>query len=447
MRKFSSLFKKFSLLLLAFPVVAFAGQQQVHSYTLKNGLKIFVKVNQNAPVVVTQLWYRVGSSYEPNGITGISHLLEHLMFSGTKRFPEGELTRLIRANGGEQNALTSRDYTMYFQELPADKLALSFELEADRMVNLNLTYKNFKKELAIVKEEKRLRIDNNPQANAITRFYSLAFIASPYHHPVIGWDDDLLQMPFEAVKQWYKRWYAPNNATLVVVGDVNPERVYQLAQHYFGAIPASKLPHLTRPAEAQPFGKRQLTLHLQAKLPLLVMGYNVPTYRTLADKQKIAALYVAAALLGGGPSSRLPSALVRQQELAVTVDASYTPIQRLSGEFELFGIPAPGVSLRQLQHAILQQVRSLKTTLPSKEELQRVKAQVVAGQVYQQDSLFLQAKRLGLLATLNLPWQTYQHFLQEVKQVTPQQVQAVAKQYFNSDRLTIMKMIPDESKK
>lgn len=439
--------KKLLFLLCFFCGASLAQPAAVQSYQLKNGLKLFVKVNHSAPVVVTQLWYRVGSSYEPNGITGISHLLEHLMFSGTKRFPAGELSRLIRANGGEQNALTSRDYTMYFQELPADKLPLSFELEADRMVNLNLTYKNFEKELAIVKEEKRLRIDNNPQAKAITRFYSLAFIASPYHHPVIGWNDDLLQMPFAAVKRWYKRWYAPNNAVLVVAGDVVPEKVYRLAKHYFGSIPASKLPHLTQPAEAQPFGKRQLTLHFPAKLPLLVIGYNVPTYKTLADKQQIAALYVASALLGGDTSARLQSRLIRQQELAVDVGSSYTPIQRLSGELELMGIPAPKVSLRQLQKAILQQVKQLKTTLVSEKELQRVKAQVIAGQVYQQDSLFLQARQVGLLETLGLPWQDYDKLLQRVKQVTPKQVQAVAKQYFTANRLTIMKMTPDEPQK
>ncbi len=436
--------KRIFFLILMLPTLALATQPAVHSYVLKNGLKLFVKVDRRAPVVMSQLWYKVGSSYEHNGITGISHLLEHLMFSGTKQFPKGRLIQLIHAAGGMQNAATSRDYTFYFQELPVDKLALTFKLEADRMANLDLTRANFLHSLAIVKEEKRLRVDNDPVAKAMEQFFNIAFVASPYRYSVGGWWGDLKQMSFAEVKRWYRTWYVPNNAILVVVGDVVPSKVYQLAKQYFGRVKARPLPKLIKPTNVQPFGLRQLTLHLPAKLPLLVMGYNVPTFKTASQEKTAVVLFLIEALLDSGSNSRLEAALIRQQELAVDVEVDYLPMQRFSGEFILSGVPAEGVSLQRLEKGILQQIKRLQTNLVGKEELNRAKTQLLANQVYQSDSLFEQAREIGALEALSLSWQEYDRFLQQVNQVTAAQIQSVAKQYFTSSRLTILKMIPDE---
>ncbi|HDJ86948.1 MAG TPA: insulinase family protein, partial [Chromatiales bacterium] len=228
------------LLLLFAPAVA-AGP--VHEYRLDNGLRVLVKEDHRAPVVVSQVWYKVGSGDEHGGITGISHALEHMMFQGTAKHPAGEFSRIVAANGGRENAFTGRDYTAYFQLLAKDRLPVSFELESDRMRNLSLKEADFRKEIQVVMEERRLRTDDNPQALTYERFNAAAFVSSPYHHPVIGWMDDLRNLKIGDLRAWYRRWYAPNNATLVVVGDVDPQAVLRLAERYFGPLPAGRPIH------------------------------------------------------------------------------------------------------------------------------------------------------------------------------------------------------------
>ena len=208
-----------------FPLLIHANQSNVHVFTLDNGLKLFVKEDHRAPVVVSQIWYKVGSSYEYNGVTGISHILEHMMFKGTENHSSGEFSRIIAANGGKENAFTGRDYTAYFQRLEKSRLAVSFELEADRMRNLKLVDEEFVKELQVVLEERRMRTDDKPRSKTYEHFISMAYSNSPYQNPVIGWPDDIENLKIDDLKQWYARWSAPNNATLVVVGDVVPNDV------------------------------------------------------------------------------------------------------------------------------------------------------------------------------------------------------------------------------
>jgi len=211
-------------------------ENQVHEKILKNGLKILVKEDRRSPVVVTQIWYKVGSSYEPNGITGISHMLEHMMFKGTKKYPAGEFSKIIAENGGNENAFTGQDYTAYFQTLEKSRLEISLKLEADRMRNLNLLEKELLKELEVVTEERRMRTDDKPRSKMYEHFMALAFSNSPYKNPVIGWPGDIAAYKVEDLNAWYRRWYAPNNATLVVVGDVEPNAVFALAEKYFAPI-------------------------------------------------------------------------------------------------------------------------------------------------------------------------------------------------------------------
>ena len=227
--------------LLWLPVFASSAETKVSEHVLGNGLKVLVKEDHRSPVAVSQVWYKVGSSYEPGGITGISHMLEHMMFKGTDKHAPGEFSRIIAENGGEENAFTGTDYTAYFQTMEASRLAVSFELEADRMRNLHLLPDELKKELQVVTEERRMRTDDNPQAKMQEHFNAMAYTNSPYKNPVIGWPSDIENYKVEDLQAWYQRWYAPNNATLVVVGDVQPKAVFALAEKYFGPLKPSEL--------------------------------------------------------------------------------------------------------------------------------------------------------------------------------------------------------------
>ncbi|MCG6934773.1 MAG: insulinase family protein, partial [Proteobacteria bacterium] len=257
---------------------------QVHEFTLANGMKVLVKEDHRAPVVVTQVWYKVGSSYEHNGITGISHVLEHMMFKGTDKHGPGEFSRIIAENGGSENAFTGADYTAYFQQLEKSRLPISFELEADRMRNLTLPEEEFKKEVAVVMEERRLRTEDKPRSLTLEQFYANAFVTSPYHHPIIGWMNDLENLTVSNLRSWYQRWYAPNNATLVVVGDVNAQEVLSLARQYFEPLKVDQITPVKPRLETEQRGPRRIVVKAPAKLPYLLMGYKVPVLNTASEE-------------------------------------------------------------------------------------------------------------------------------------------------------------------
>ena len=224
------------------PVPSPDNSTKVYASVLKNGMKVLVKQDKRAPIAVLQLWYRVGTSYEHEGITGLSHALEHMMFKGTKTSPSGQFEEILSENGARNNAFTSQDYTAYYEVLAKDRIEVAFKLEADRMRNLVLDADEFKKEIAVVKEERRMRTDDNPVSSMREQFNAVAFMNSPYRAPVIGWMVDLDTMRLEDLRDWYKKWYAPNNATLVVVGDVDPKNIQTLAEKYFANIAKSELP-------------------------------------------------------------------------------------------------------------------------------------------------------------------------------------------------------------
>ncbi|MEK7768258.1 MAG: pitrilysin family protein, partial [Pseudomonadota bacterium] len=270
-----------ALALLVIPVSseAFANP---HEYTLANGLRLIVKEDHRSPVVVSQIWYKAGSVDELNGATGVAHVLEHMMFKGTKKVPGGEFSRRIAAAGGRENAFTGRDYTAYFQQLHKSQLPLAMELESDRMRNLILTKEEFAKEIQVVMEERRLRTDDKPHALVHEKMMAAAYQSHPYQRPIIGWMNDLENMSVRDAKEWYDRWYAPNNAVLVVVGDVNPKEVFALAQKYYGEIkPRPLVPLALRKPQIEPaqVGIKRLTVKAPAKLPYLTMGYHAPALR------------------------------------------------------------------------------------------------------------------------------------------------------------------------
>jgi len=428
-------------LMLMSPIFA----HSVHHYTLKNGLKVFVKVDRRAPVVISQIWYKVGSSYEPPGITGISHALEHMMFQGTPKYPKGKLFSIVSLNGGQQNAATSYDFTFYYQELPADKLALSFKLESDRMTHLSLNPKDFAKEIKVVKEERRLRTENNPQALAFEHFAAKAYINN-YQHPIIGSMHDINQLNVKKLRRWYQQWYAPNNAVLVVIGNVQPDTVYQLAKKYFGKIPAQKLSDKKFTIEKAIPGKRVLNIKLHAKVPLILMGYNTPSLTHLKNPKTAYALLALSGILDAGQSARVPKEIIRNQQIASSANVYYNPFSRLNGLFMFAGIPNSKHSPKQLINAFEKEIHKLQTTRVSKSELDRIKTQIVANKMYAKDSLTEQATEIGSLESAGLSWKISENFVKNMLAVTPKEIQQAAKKYLTPNRLTIGILEPIQEK-
>jgi len=427
---------------LCLPVFCSNAETKVFEHKLANGLKVLVKEDHRSPVAVSQVWYKVGSSYEPGGITGISHMLEHMMFKGTDKHPAGEFSRIIAENGGDENAFTGQDYTAYFQTMEASRLAVSFELEADRMRNLHLLPEELKKELQVVTEERRMRTDDNPQAKMQEHFITLAYSNSPYKHPVIGWPADIANYTVEDLQAWYQRWYAPNNATLVVVGDVQPKAVFELAEKYFGTLKPSDLKPLKPQTEIEQLGVRKMTVKVPAKLPSIVMGYKVPVLKTAANEWEAYALEVLAGVLDGGSSARLSSGLVRGKQIAVSADAGYGMTSRMSDLFELEATPAEGKTVSDLEAALKEEIKKLQENLISSEELQRIKAQVLASNIYEKDSNFYQAMQLGTLETVGLGWQKADEYVPKINLVTAEQVRDVARKYLVEDHLSIAYLEP-----
>jgi len=428
--------------LLSLPVFTCGGATKVSEKILNNGLKILVKEDHRSPVVVSQVWYKVGSSYEPGGMTGISHMLEHMMFKGTDKHAPGEFSRIIAENGGEENAFTGQDYTAYFQTMEASRLAVSFELEADRMRNLHLLADELKKELQVVTEERRMRTDDNPQAKMLEHFMSTAYSNSPYKHPVIGWPADIANYSIDDLQAWYQRWYAPNNATLVVVGDVDTPSVFALAEQFFGNLKPSDIKAIKPQTEIEQLGVRKMKVKVPAKLPSLMMGYKAPSLKTAEQEWEAYALEVLAGVLDGGSSARLTSGLVRGKQIAVSVGAGYGLTTRLSDLFQLEATPAEGKTVADLETALKEEIVKLQSELVNSDELQRIKAQVMASAVYERDSNFYQAMQLGMLETVGLGWQKEDQYVDKVSQVTAEQVRDVARKYLVEDHLTVAYLEP-----
>jgi len=419
-------------------------QASVQSHTLANGMTILVQENHRAPVVVSQVWYKVGGSYEHDGITGVSHALEHMMFKGTKKIPAGRFSEIIAANGGSENAFTSKDYTAYFQRIASDRLALCLELEADRMRNLIMDESEFKKEIEVIKEERRMRTEDKPTSLTYEHFNATAYFNSAYHQPIIGWMNDLDNMKVADLRRWYHTWYAPNNATLVVAGDVNATDVFKLAEKYFGVLKPSVIPQVKPRIEVKQLGERRIKVERPAKVPYLVMGYKVPVLKTVKEEWEVYALEMLAGILDGGDSSRLSRELVRGQQIAAQAGASYSMHSRLDSLFILDAVPLGKHSVKELEQALLKQLQKIQIKMPNEAEMSRVKAQVMASAVYEQDSVFYQAMQLGTLETVGLSWREKEKYLQKIKQVTAKQVQAVAKKYFHPQQLTVAILQPTE---
>tara|TARA_X000000950_G_scaffold138157_1_gene171403 strand:+ start:3572 stop:4897 length:1326 start_codon:yes stop_codon:yes gene_type:complete len=418
---------------------------QVHEKMLANGLKVIVKQDHRAPVATAQVWYKVGSANEYGGITGVSHVLEHMMFKGTPKYPLGQFSQILAAAGARDNAFTSRDYTAYFQLLAASELETSFRLESDRMAALTLDEGEFLKEIEVVKEERRLRTDDNPNALTYEQFNATAFNSSAYHNPVIGWMNDLDNMNVADLKVWYESYYSPANATLVVVGDVQADDVFALAERYYGVIPKRDVISTKPRLEPAQKGSRRVEVKAIATLPYLMLGYKVPTLRTATDKTEAYALNILAGILDGGRSARLSKHLVREQEIAASAGAGYSLYSQHESLFMFEATPNTGSTVDQLEQALEVEIKKLQTELVSAEELARVKAQVVANEVYQLDSVQRQAYMIGSLESVGLGWQTMQTYAANVQSVTAEQVRAAAQKYLIDDTKTVALLTPVDS--
>ena len=427
-----------------------AAQNRTHEFKLDNGLELVVQEDHRAPVAVVQVWYRVGSSYEHDGITGVSHALEHMMFKRTKELDTGEFSEIVAARGGRENAFTSSDYTAYFQQWSAENVELSFELEAERMHNLVIDDDEFEKEINVVLEERRLRTDDNPQALALETSRASAFQTSPYRYPVIGWASDIKNMSAVDLRAWYKRWYGPNNAIVVVVGDVDPDNVHALAKKHFGPLATRDIaPPKSRPEVPQHGIKRVQFESAKAKVPYLVMGFKVPVLKQaiaseVFEEWEIYALDVLAETLDGDDSARFNRNLIRGREIATQVSAGFSSAARLTTLFYCSAVPREGTSLAELEQGILDEIDALKKDPPTVEELERIKTQVVADTVFERDSMQHQATIIGSLRAVGLDWRLKDTYVDAIKAVTREQVREVAEKYFKRDVLTVANLVPED---
>jgi len=409
---------------------------------LDNGLRIIVKPDRRAPVAVVMLWYKIGSIDEVNGVTGVAHLLEHMMFKGTKSVAPGEYSRIVAAAGGRDNAFTSQDFTGYFAMLQASQLELALRLEADRMANLVLSPGEFAKELKVVMEERRWRTDDRPRSLVYEQLMATALTAHPYRRPVIGWMNDIENMRVEDARAFYERWYAPNNALLVVVGDVDPGRVFALAEKHFGPIPARALPERKPQEEPAQLGVKRVTVKAPAELPYVMMAFRAPPLRDAERDWEPYALEMLAAVLDGNEAARLNRTLVRGERLASSADASYDGVARGPGFFYLSATPTPGRTAAEAEEGLRREMRKIIDEGVMEEELARAKAQAVAAHVYQRDSMMFQARQIGVLEIAGIPHQTLDLQLAKLRAVTSEQVREVARRYFRDDALTIVHLDP-----
>jgi zinc protease len=407
-------------------------------YILANGMKVLLVEVPKAPVATVQVWYRVGSRNEVMGRAGLSHMLEHMMFKGTARYPKGSFSRIIRKNGGIDNAFTSQDFTAYFENVAADRVGLALELEADRMQGLILDNSEFQTEREVVKEERRLRSEDDPQGALVEALFAQAFLSHPYHWPVIGWFADLDAMSLEDLQRHYDTFYSPNNATLVVVGDIKTESLLSTIKRLFEPIPRGPFPKQALPPEPEQRGERRFLLKREAQAPFVMMGFRVPNY----SSEDSYALDILESILSHGKSSRLYQSLVYDQKNSLAVGAEYSVLQADPGLFYFYSLVNPNAKVEGVEEAIQREIVRLQNEPPSEQELQRAKNQVEAARVFEQDSNFRHAMLMGQAESVGAGWRRIDQFVERIRAVTARDIQRVAKQYLTPDNRTVGILIP-----
>jgi len=412
--------------------------ERVHETVLPNGLKLILLEDHKAPVVVFQIYYRVGSRNEALGHTGLSHILEHVMFKGTDKVAPEDYSKIIQRNGGRTNAWTTDDNTTYFATLASDRVGVVIDLEADRMTNLKLTDEVFLPERSVIMEERRLRVDNNPVANLFEQLTSTAYAAHPYQFPVIGWMSDIAQATLADALAHYHTYYIPNNAFVVAVGDFDSAALSAQIGEAFGAIPSGATPPSVRAVEPPQRGARRVELKRGAQLPFVAMAYHVPNL--LGDDA--GALEVLAAILSGGESARLHRELVYRLRMARDAGASYDYTAIDPGLFTAYAQPLPGQSLAGVETTLDRELRRAIDAPPTARELEKAKNGIEAQFVFAQDSLFYQAMLLGQYEVAG-DWRRIDEYLPRIRAVTADDVQRVARSYLQPENRTTAVLIPD----
>ncbi|HEX2543630.1 MAG TPA: pitrilysin family protein [Ramlibacter sp.] len=416
-------------------------QERAQQYQLANGMTVIVKPDRRAPTAVHMLYVRVGAMDETDGTSGVAHVLEHMLFKGTKTTKPGEFSRLVAALGGRENAFTTRDQTGYFQQIPANKLEEVMRLEADRFANNQWADDEFKRELEVVKEERRSRTEDNPRAQLFEQMSALVYQASPYRRPVVGWMSDLEAMTPQDARDFYKRWYVPANAAVIVAGDVDPAQVRRLAEKYYGSIPAGAVP-ARKPREEPPqAGMRRMEFKAPADQSFVALAFKVPQLtsfdKTPANDDALA-LTVLSAVLDGYEGARLGRALTQGPDrVADSVDAGYGLWGRGPQLFTLSAVPAAGKTPEQVEAALRAEVARVARDGVTEAELQRVKTRWIAGEIYKLDSVMGQAREVGGAWVLGLPIDADQRLMTGLRAVTAEQVKSVAARYFGDDQLTV----------
>ena len=410
---------------------------QVVEHQLKNGLKVLLLKEDRAPIITIQLWYRVGSRNECLGKTGISHLCEHLMFKGTARYGPKVFSREVGRVGGSDNAFTGRDYTAYFETGPKDQLHKWLEMEADRMKGVNVDEKNFQLEKQVVIEERRMRTEDDPVSFMTEAALAATFEAHPYQWPVIGWLHDIESISLEDYQNYYHRFYQPNNCTLVVVGDIEPQEALKVIEAVFGDLPAGPEPPQVTAKEPQQFGERRVQVHREAQFPSLLMSYHAPNWQD----QDAYPLELLDRILSQGRSSRLYKELVYKQKLALEAGAEYNLDTTDPFVFMLFGQPMPGKTVSQLEAALNAEIKKMQTELVSDTELQKAKNQTTASFYMALDSIFYRGMLLGRTATVG-NWTLLKEFIPKIQQVTAEEVRRVARKYLVPENRTIGILVP-----
>ncbi len=424
------LFSVFAFL-LALPALA---NDQVTSFALDNGMQVVVIEDHRAPVVVHMVWYRAGSADEPPGSSGVAHFLEHLLFKGTEKLEPGEFSSTVARNGGTDNAFTSYDYTAYFQRVAADRLELMMQMESDRMINLQLGDEEIATERDVIIEERNQRVENSASALFRERASAAQYLNHRYGVPVIGWQHEMPALTLEDALSFYRTYYAPNNAILVVAGDVTPDQVRDLAKTYYGVIPANPdLPERVRAQEPRQMAERRIVFEdPRVAQPFVSRSYLAPERDSGAQKQA-AALTMLSEILGGGTTSVLTEKLQFDSQIAVQAGAWYEGLSLDKTTFNLFVVPAAGVSLEEAEAALDQTLADFMKDGIDAEQLARIKMQVRASQIYERDDVGTLANRYGRALTQGLTVEDVEAWLDIVQAVTAEDVMAAAKLVFDRD--------------
>ncbi|MDP2278987.1 MAG: pitrilysin family protein [Nitrospirota bacterium] len=434
--------KKFVLLLILILVLPLSLNAEVKEYKIDNGLKVLVIEDHKAPLATFQIWYRVGSRDEPAGKSGISHLLEHMMFKGTPKYGSKAFSKMVKKKGGVDNAFTTKDYTMYYQTLASDRIDISIELEADRMQNLILDPKEVIAERNVVMEERRMRYEDDPQNSLYEEVLAAAFKSHSYHWPVIGWMSDISSIERDGLLSHYKAYYSPDNAVIVVSGDVQADEIIKKIKASFEDIsPASGRTVVTSKEGGQK-GERRISLKIEAELPYIIAVYHTPSF----PHPDSYALEVLGMILSGGKSSRLYRSMVYEKKLTISASADYSGFNKDPYLFLFDATAAPGKDVKDVENALYAEIEKIKKELPSEREVQKAKNQIEASFVMGQDSIYFQAKITGMFEMLG-SWKLKEQYLESIRKTTPEDASRVAKKYLREDNRTVGILIPTKNSK